>query len=339
MVKTENRNWKAEHGDGTPMLSVCVVGRNEEHNIQRVMESLTPLRSAIDDVEIIYVDSDSSDASVQCALNTADEVLVLESSRNLCASAGRYVGTLRARGRWVLYLDADMSLQPEFIPFLIALVESDDVSSGWVGERRDVYPSGEDRPNVLGLRDRGATTSGFGGAVVLPLESVIRAGNWNPRLFSNEEIDLYTRLRATDCVVRSVGVPMIDHYASNSTRREKLKGLFLGGETIGKKYYGIGQVLAARRHTGGYISLVRFFPHPFVFWGSILASTALWLLGLRRAAIVALLSGTAYVWRKKGLQFLAVYTAFAPQAALGYGRYDSKYIPRFRSIRSRGGGI
>src|SRR5882762_5790807 len=117
------------------MLSICVIGRNEEENLPRLIQSLLPLRERLNfPVETIFVDSDSTDRTVPIAKSFFDVVLILERSENLCASAGRNVGTAQATGEWILYLDGDMTLCGEFIPVMEQCLTHRESSAGCLGE-------------------------------------------------------------------------------------------------------------------------------------------------------------------------------------------------------------
>ena len=67
-------------------LSVVVIGRNEAHNLERLFTSIFPLSDLIAD--IIYVDSASTDNSVEIASKYCDYVIKLKDSEFLNASIG-----------------------------------------------------------------------------------------------------------------------------------------------------------------------------------------------------------------------------------------------------------
>src|SRR4051812_29985706 len=99
------------------VLSVIVIGRNEAAGLDPLQRSIAPLADRVE-CETIYVDSASTDDSVDVATTLFDRTVVLDEDANLSASAGRYVGAGLARGEWMLFLDGDMILEPEIIPDL-----------------------------------------------------------------------------------------------------------------------------------------------------------------------------------------------------------------------------
>lgn len=97
-------------------LSVVLIARNEERNIARLVESV--LRETNGEAEVVLVDSDSSDATVEIGLRYPIRVVKIESdpSIRLCAAAGRFVGTKMTDRGAVLFLDGDHELLPGWLP-------------------------------------------------------------------------------------------------------------------------------------------------------------------------------------------------------------------------------
>ena len=119
-------------------LTVVVPAYQEGPQAGRAVRELRQtLASVAEDggIEIIVVDDGSSDATADEARSAgADQVLVLPANRGKGAAVR--TGMLAARGRSVVYTDADLSYPPVQILGLLELVES-----GWdvvVGSRRHV---------------------------------------------------------------------------------------------------------------------------------------------------------------------------------------------------------
>ena len=96
------------------MLTIVAIGRNEAENLSRLIHSIKALIAYCNfPIETVFVDSASQDDSVEIASAFFDVVCQLEADDNLCASAGRYVGTLEAENPFVFYIDADMEVEEE----------------------------------------------------------------------------------------------------------------------------------------------------------------------------------------------------------------------------------
>ncbi len=93
-----------------PFLSVLVITKDEERNIERCLSSLRFGPDLSARTEIIVVDSDSRDATV--SLSKKLGAIVYERSCPDCGEQKNW-GIAKTRGRWVLFLDADEALSIE----------------------------------------------------------------------------------------------------------------------------------------------------------------------------------------------------------------------------------
>ena len=136
--------------DNTTDLTLVIPLLNEE-------ESLKPLMQQIRDVlvdrdltyEILFIDDGSTDGSMKVLEelhNTYPEVQVIQFRRNFGKAAAYTAGFQRARGTYVITMDADLQDDPAEIPNLIAkLEEGYDLVSGWKKKRFD--PMGKTLPS------------------------------------------------------------------------------------------------------------------------------------------------------------------------------------------------
>lgn len=317
-------------------LTVCVIGRNEAKNIAALVKSLEPLIAAVPDMETLYVDSASDDASPEIAKNLFDAVFVLKSSPYLSASVGRHVGTLKAKGRWILYLDGDMELASEFVPVISRALELDDQNAGYTGNALYHYDNGRTLLKEKSNKGDGTLAVHFGGAVFLPRDQVLRAGNWSLGIYSNEEIDLYCRLRANDVRIIYRDTLMIHHHTYWESKARKLWRIFAPPVSIfvkpseagrDKYYFGFGQCLRRNLLRGSLWNFIRYFPFPFIYIAGLSLSVVLGLVmgGLWGAALFSLV--LLYISFKKGPYFSIIYAAFIPQGLLGFFMFPNNYRP------------
>lgn len=193
------------------MISVIVIGRNEGERLAACLDSAhTALRSLLH--ELIYVDSRSTDDSLQIAAAHGARCFLLEET-DTTAGLGRYVGTQEARGEYLLFLDGDMQLQPGFVERAMTAMASRGYD-GVCGIREDVYMQGgrivSRCENYFGCtRERIAPE--FGGAIFLRADALARCGGWSPDTIACEEAELHARLLSADCRVGELPVPMIVH--------------------------------------------------------------------------------------------------------------------------------
>lgn len=115
----------------TPRLSVVITTRNEAANIAACVRSFgSELKSGA--AEVIVVDNGSTDETREIA--TANGAAVYECGPERCAQ--RNFGWRRARGEWVLILDADMIVPPETVAEILEKTADAQTAACWIPEVR-----------------------------------------------------------------------------------------------------------------------------------------------------------------------------------------------------------
>ncbi|TSA52861.1 MAG: glycosyltransferase [Planctomycetaceae bacterium] len=90
----EKENWKPVK------LSVCMIARDEEHNIRKALESIAPMAE-----EIIVVDTGSTDGTKKIVREFTD--IIIDAPWEDDFSKARNLALEKVTGDYVLYLDAD----------------------------------------------------------------------------------------------------------------------------------------------------------------------------------------------------------------------------------------
>ena len=102
-----------------PVVSIIVTTRNEEKKIGACLESI--LQQSMLPLEMIVVDNFSEDKTTVIAQEYRAKVFQLGPER----SAQRNYGVEKAKGKYILYLDADMRLSPKVIEECVNRSEAD----------------------------------------------------------------------------------------------------------------------------------------------------------------------------------------------------------------------
>ena len=192
-------------------VSVVVIGRNESARLPRCLASIQ--RAAWNGLpwELIYVDSRSSDSSVTIAKSLGARVLDLGSA-NTCAAAARNVGWRAAQGAFVLFLDGDTELEPEFLTQALPVLCNPKTVAVW-GHRRESNPTQSIYTRVLDLDWIFAPgkVDYFGGDALVRRRALQEVGGFDDALVAGEEPELSQRLRARGWQIEHIDVPMTRH--------------------------------------------------------------------------------------------------------------------------------
>lgn len=97
------------------MISFIIIGMNEARTIKNTIDSIYTYVhfNKIGDYEIIYVDSKSTDNSINIVRNF-NEVKIFEITGEINAAIGRNIGAKEAKGDVLIFLDADMDIEKTF---------------------------------------------------------------------------------------------------------------------------------------------------------------------------------------------------------------------------------
>ena len=104
-------------------LSIIVPTRNEEQNINLLLESIFSVKRLADvNFEVIFSDGASQDNTCDCVKRWMQQdrrISLIESEENQGLSAAVIAGARKASGKYVLVMDADLSHPTEKIPELL----------------------------------------------------------------------------------------------------------------------------------------------------------------------------------------------------------------------------
>lgn len=194
-----------------PLLSVVVIGRNEGARLTRCLESVAQLRGVAGEIEVIYADSNSSDGSPARA--RAMGAMALEVNPALpTAAIGRNAGWRAAHGEFVLFLDGDTIVHPEFAAQAIRALEDPQVAIVW-GHRREIRPWDSVYNRVLDLDWIYAPgdTEFCGGDAVMRRAVLADVDGYDENLIAGEEPEMCRRIRAKGWRILHIDAPMTGH--------------------------------------------------------------------------------------------------------------------------------
>lgn len=191
-------------------ISVVVIGRNEGDRLVRCLQSV---RSAdgLRDAQVVYVDSASTDDSVEVARSFGAEVVVLDEGP-FTAARGRNAGWRRSDGALVLFLDGDTVLDPDFPLRALRALEDSGAAAVW-GHRREMHPEHSIYNRILDLDwVYPPGPSDFCGGDVLFRRAVLEAvDGYDEALIAGEEPEMCRRVRALGHTILHIDAAMTLH--------------------------------------------------------------------------------------------------------------------------------
>lgn len=197
-----------------PFLSVIVKCYNEEAKIDLCLRSVIAATTGID-TEIIIVDSMSTDRSLELAQAYPVSIVQLTDPADRRCGAVAQLGYQFARGSFVLVIDGDMELLPDFLPFALPLF-NDDASLGAVGGRLIEMSDGMEFQERQLRRESSAVpgeVEQITGCGLYRSAAIAEVGYLTDRnLHCYEEFELGLRLCAAGWRMRLLEVSCVRHY-------------------------------------------------------------------------------------------------------------------------------
>jgi glycosyltransferase involved in cell wall biosynthesis len=291
-------------------LSIVVIGKNEAAYITECLRSVLAAAAAAGGAEVVYVDSASTDQTVELALAQGVRVLQLPSAWPLSPAAGRYIGFHHTSGELVMFVDADTILDRQWLNRALAYFTEPDVA-GLAGYLKDLDEFGREVPGVGEHSHAVKTLPTLRGIAMYRREALAHAGAFNPYLRSEEEAELALRLRKAGWKLLHVPWPMGSHRRSLPKFSAMWRACRLGRVTG----VGLSWRYACRNGLGWQFCFENL-RHSMLFAGLCVllgAGAVLAALGWGWLALSCLSLGLAWTsavaWKKQGLVGLLIYAA------------------------------
>jgi glycosyltransferase involved in cell wall biosynthesis len=194
-------------------LGIVAIGRNEGERLHRCLASLGGR-----DLEIVYVDSGSTDSSVGLARMMDIEVVELDRSAPFSAARARNAGFERLREiapgvRFVQFLDGDCEVADGWLDRARRELETRPELAVVFGLRRERFPEHSiyNRLADLEWNTLAGEADACGGDAMMRADAFEAAGGYNPTLPAGEEPELCQRLRQRGWKIWRIDADMTWH--------------------------------------------------------------------------------------------------------------------------------
>ena len=181
-----------------PDLGMVIIGRNEGERLRRCLESCQAVGA-----RRVYVDSGSTDGSVQLALEAGAQVVRLDMTRPFTAARARNAGLHELRRQFpdvalVQFIDGDCELLPKWLESAQRFLGAHPEIVAVAGRLRERFPEKSvfNRLCDIEWNTPVGEARSFGGIVLARVEAIDAAGGFREDLIAGEEPELCVRLRA-----------------------------------------------------------------------------------------------------------------------------------------------
>lgn len=170
-----------------PKISVIIATKNEQENIKRLLLSLK--NQTFKDFEVIIIDNHSTDKTCYIARKFTEKIFVIGPER----STQRNYGIKKAKGKYILFIDADMELEKDVLRQCFNKLNQDPNLSGIIIV--EVSKGSGFLAQIKALEKRLITGEKFiEAARFLKKENLIKIGGYDERLIAGEDWDLSQRM-------------------------------------------------------------------------------------------------------------------------------------------------
>ncbi|MEL7483482.1 MAG: glycosyltransferase [Planctomycetota bacterium] len=198
------------------MIGGVAIGRNEGERLVACLKSL--LRDAD---HVVYVDSGSTDGSVETARSMGVEVVELDMSKPFTAARARNEGFMRVRAigpgdRYVLFVDGDCEVVDEFVDAALERLEEDDRLAAVCGRRRERFPEASiyNRLTDMEWETPVGEADSCGGDALIRVEALEDVDGYDPTVIAGEEPEMCFRMRERGWRIRRINREMTMHDAA-----------------------------------------------------------------------------------------------------------------------------
>lgn len=197
-------------------IGVVVIGRNEGLRLERCLTSLVGTAD-----KIVYVDSGSTDGSVQMALKLGIEVVSLDMALPFTAARARNEGfsclqRVLPAMRYVQFVDGDCEVVTGWLSRAQAFLDAHPEVAVVCGRRRERFPENSVYNLLCDLEwdTPLGETKACGGDALMRAEAFASVSGFRPDLIAGEEPELCVRLRAAGSKVWRLDEEMTLHDAA-----------------------------------------------------------------------------------------------------------------------------
>ena len=297
-------------------VGIVVIGRNEGERLRACLESLDTEK-----YPVVYVDSGSTDGSVNLALQLGAEAVELDMSTPFTAARARNAGYRKLLEKHpsvslLQFIDGDCTLAPDWINAAAAAFGANPKLAAVNGHLQERHPEKTIYNKLCQLEWRSPAGiikdyGGFGGIAMIRADVLEKMGGYNPEVIAGEDSELGVRISLAGYQIEKLDHPMATHDANMRYFSQWWKRSVRAGHAIGQRAHINGDT-EARDNIKEKKSTI--------FWGMILPLVI--LLGLIPTKGLSLILLGGYVVLGYRIYKFRKSMGDTPEEAFLYARYN-----------------
>ncbi len=275
-------------------VAAVVIGRNEGELLKPSLQSISAAQ-----LPVVYVDSGSTDGSAALARENGAVTVELTPDRPFSAARGRNEGFDEAlrqwpRTRFILFLDGDCTLEPDFVAAGLETFERDPAIAVVTGHLSERHPEASIYNRLCAFEwrspaGRSENMSGLGGIMLVRSDAFRKVGGFDLQAIAGEEPDLGVRLGLAGYAIVKIDRPMATHDAQIDRFGQWWTRAVRGGHALAHRYARHGRT----RYRDGRREI-----RSVLFWGFALPLLTILTLWPTHGLSLLLVAGYGFLgWR------------------------------------------
>jgi GT2 family glycosyltransferase len=197
------------------IAGVVAIGRNEGQRLRACL-----LSAQQDSAAVVYVDSGSTDDSVEMAKSLGAHVVNLDLSKPFTAARARNEGFAKLREiapavEFVQFVDGDCEIIEGWMTKAVAELKDRPKTAIVCGRRRERFPAASVYNRLCDMEwdTPVGLAKACGGDAMIRVAALVEVGGYDPRVIAGEEPEMCVRLRARGWAIERLDEEMTLHDA------------------------------------------------------------------------------------------------------------------------------
>jgi GT2 family glycosyltransferase len=221
-----------------PLVSIIIVNYNGRNLLENCFKSLEKV--IYSNFEIILVDNNSDDDSIQYIKENYPETMVIKLDENYGFAKPNNIGSEKAKGQYLLFLNNDTIVTPNFIDELVNAIEDDPqigICQSLLLKSNDEVDSSGDFVDDIGIafssHEKSSKIreilSAKGASMIMRKSLFVKLGGFDEKFFvSFEDVDLGWRSWIIGCKVVLIPRSVVYHLGGQTAKEMKKEIAFHG---------------------------------------------------------------------------------------------------------------